>query len=290
MVSSKASVIATLAYADIFDYPLTLEELSFYCIEKPLSQKAIEKIIYTIPSIVQQQGFFVFKGREHLIQERLKRRTISRGKLASIKTVKKCLQFIPTISFLGISGGLAMENATEDDDIDLFILTQTDTVWVTRLLVTVILLILGKKRPRKVVHAKDMVCPNMFLDAHAFLLNKEQQNLYTAHEIIQVKPLDEKGAYTKFLKANKWVEKYLPNAYHTLRQNQEKEKAISAVVYMMLVLLRGIEPLARKLQSWYMGKHQTRERVSEYLLAFHPRDYEKEILDAYKERIICYKE
>lgn len=289
MVSSKALIIATLAYSDIFHYPLTLEEFSFYCIGKPLSQKEIEQEVQKIPSITKQQGFFVFKGREHLVEERLKRRKISEEKLALIKTIGKCFHFIPTISFVGISGGLAMKNATEDDDIDLFILTHHNTVWITRLLVTVILFLFGKKRPRKVVHAKDMVCPNMFLDEQAFSFKKEQQNLYTAHEIVQVKPLGEMGAYIRFLKMNTWVEKYLPNAYSLLCQKQAKEKKRGRVEHILLVLLESIEPLARTMQSWYMGKHRTRERVSKYILAFHPRDYEREILDAYKERIIRYE-
>jgi len=60
------------------------------------------------------------------------------------------------------------------------------------------------------------------------------------------------------------------------------------VVARITSLISLLEFLAQKVQLWYM-KARTREEVNKHLLAFHPRDYEHEIMQAYRRRIQKYE-
>ena len=50
----------------------------------------------------------------------------------------------------------------------------------------------------------------MFLDESDLLIR--DRNIYTAHEICQMKLLwDRNGTYRKFIRVNSWIREYLPN-------------------------------------------------------------------------------
>ena len=99
-----------------------------------------------------------------------------------------------------------MNNAVENDDIDLMIITAANRLWLTRLLAS-LLLFPWLRRGRKI---HNRVCLNLWLDESALALT--QRNLYIAHEICQAKPVFERNkTYQKFIAANLWYKKFLPN-------------------------------------------------------------------------------
>ena len=52
----------------------------------------------------------------------------------------------------------------------------------------------------------------MFLDERHLQIPKKEQDLFSAHEVCQLKVIWEKdGIYQKFLKENQWVRQFLPN-------------------------------------------------------------------------------
>lgn len=107
---------------------------------------------------------------------------------------------------IALSGARAMNNASLADDIDLMIITAENRLWLTRLLVSFLLfpwLRRGQKISRR-------LCLNLWLDESALVI--KTQNLYTAHEICQLKPLYNRDqTYQKFISANLWYKQFLPN-------------------------------------------------------------------------------
>lgn len=289
----KKSVVATLAYADIFNYPLSLSEVFKYLVvEKPISQKLLKKALGEIPFIINKDGLYCFSDRKMLIKIRQVRGKISKKKQKKAKRIAKLLSVIPTISLIGISGAVAMDNAAVDDDIDFFIVTKTNSLWLTRFLILMLLNLTGNARKRNNLYAKDKICLNMLLDESGLSFAKAKQTLYTAHEIIQMKPIFVRNAtYQLFLASNRWVKNYLPNAvdikilgYPTSLKLRGASKDIAKKEQENFNIL---EVVAQKFQLWYM-KARTRETVTKHLLAFHPRDYEYEIMEAYKGRVKKY--
>lgn len=215
-----------------------------------------------------------------LIEERQKRKKISEKKLQKANDIAKFLARIPTIELVGVSGSLAMYNADRIADIDLFIITKKHTLWMTRLLIACLLQTKHLRRKRNEKHAPNSVCVNMLLDTDHLLFPKSRRDSYTAHELLQMKPLFARGyTYHALLKKNTWIRTFLPNGYpySVIKGIPELKKTKKHMVVFF-------EPLARMVQVWYMKRHRTTETITDGFVAFHPYNYKDEILQEWERR------
>lgn len=291
----ERAVVTTLAYADVFDYPLSLSEIFRYLIaKKAISYKKIVTFLRVTPKIIKKNGFYCFGDRGRLAITRQLRQEINKKKMQKAKRIAQMIGVLPTVSLVGVSGAVAMQNAKVDDDIDFFIITKTNALWLTRFLLFIFLASTGNIRLRNNHHVRDKICLNMLLDESALSFSKSRQTLYTAHEIIQMKPIFVKNdIYNVFLESNAWVKKYMPNAidsrmlgYKDIRKKESKAPSILLSQYLNVFLI-PFELLAKKIQLWYM-KPRIKETITNHVLAFHPRDYEHEIMEAYTKRMHIY--
>lgn len=210
-ISAANATYITLAYADIFDYPLTDAELGLWMVfvngEK---QKVTGGFLHYLP------------GRKHIIATRKKRKSWSKKKWEIAKKVGGLLRLVPTIQLVGVTGGLTMNNAGENDDIDLFFIVAPGSLWTSRLLATILMELVGKRRRPNDQNVTNKICLNMFMSSGALALPQKERDLFTAHEVLQMEPLWERsGTYQEFLQANSWVRTFLPNAWHWRIMNYE---------------------------------------------------------------------
>lgn len=206
----------TLAYGDIFDYPLTLEELHRFLISsKPVDLTDLKKALAHLDGVEKESQFYLLKGQRGLVAIRRKRQRWSQKKIKIARRTAFWLRLIPWIKLVGITGALAMNNSDEEDDIDFLIITARNRLWLTRLLTVLLIEIVAKRRrpsdsPGKQI--KDKICLNMFLDEAHLKIPKKEQNLFTAHEVCQLKMLwERKNTYQKFIRRNQWTKEFLAN-------------------------------------------------------------------------------
>lgn len=288
----KQVFLKTLLYFDIFDYPLKIQEIwQFLEIKQTLEN--LHKSITNNPNIEFYKSFYFVKGKRLLIKKRLKREKISNQKLVrAIKIIKK-MSIFPTINFIGISGALAMNNCDTDDDIDLFVICENNLVWITRLFLVIFLISLGVYRRKKDLRYKDKICLNLIVGKKNILFSKNKQTLYLAHEIAQLVPVFERNNfYYSFVKENNWIFNYLPNVKSRINSYEVTLKKNTNVIEKLLIkllLILRIEKIAKVLQLAYMKNDITREEVRDNFLAFHPVNYEKQILEALFLRIKAFK-
>lgn len=281
----QQAILKTLLYSDIFNFPLTKDELWQYLLaEKPLTKKAFEEALRVLFSskasgiIIQQEGFYALAEREVVIAKRIKYLPEVDKKLQLAKSAAQALSVIPSIYFIGVSGGAAVGNVTEQDDIDFFILTKKDTLFTTRLWILLLLEWLGLRRKWNVTQAANKICVNLLVDETQLTWPMDKRDVYTAHEIVQLKPLFErKGMYRKFLQANDWIKHYMPN-WRPGEQLIPTHTDRLMHTLSTMIMNSFVERLLRVAQKQYMKKHQTTERVEKRLLAFHPKDYRAETL------------
>lgn len=284
MVSNSA-ILKALIYSDIFNFPLTKEEIWKFLIGRKINRKSFEEELKNLQDIKFKNNYYYLAGREKILEKRIKREKESRKKLDLANKIVEKLSIIPTVLFIGISGSLALENSDEKDDIDLFIITSKNTLWITRLTLVVLLILMGQYRGRGKEESQK-VCLNMLIDENSLSFPKTRQDLYTAHEITQLKPiLDRNNTYNKFLSANKWVTKFLPNSVviKKLRNEVIKERKGN---YRITQLLNYF---AKVLQLWYMRGHRTNETINDKMLAFHPFEYKDYVLEEYNKRLKRYE-
>jgi len=306
----QKAILKTLIYYDLFDWPANLSELTSFLIGEKATCGMVEKQLQVLAArqkVSTQDGFWMLKDRNEIVPERLKKEKEAQRKLKIARKAAAVLKIIPWIEMVAISGTLAVGGAKEDDDIDIFILTQTGRLYLSRLFEFLLLTLLGKRRRPRTTKVKDKICPNLYLDYEGLLV---AENLCAAHDLVRLKPLWERnGAYRKLLEANLWYQNYFPNRQprhcdppaggeaipsvlpHSngiLKQVQDdKEQARDDGVGTGLRIFGDwFESLARKLELRYLQSKKTSERISAHTLYFHPQDVYPKILKEFQKRIL----
>jgi len=300
------AIFKTLIYADIFDYPLTKDEIWQKLIKIKIKNDKLKSAIRSLSHaklkdlklIKYINGYYFLQGKKEIVTLRQRRKRWSEKKLKIVKKIVPLLRLIPSIKLIGITGAMAINNAKEDDDIDLFIVSSRDLLWTTRLLATLLLQIIGRRRQPGEIHIKDRVCLNMFVEENHLSVPPNERDLFTAHEVTQMKPIYYTNqTYQKFLRANQWVRKYLPNAIDDKNQELRSKNQIPkrnifisisiSICNFAFCILHFVFPekLLRNLQLWYMRKRRTTEVVTDGIIRFHPQDARKWVLKKYKQRL-----
>lgn len=294
------AIIKTIIYSDVFDYPLTLNEIGKWLVKLnlparlDLSKRAGEIGIKNSKLINEKDGFHFLKGRGNIVAERIKREKYSQEKLKIAKKISNLFKLIPTIKLVGVTGTLAMQNGKREDDIDLFIITSSGLMWTTRLLSTLLIEITTMRRHPQETNINNKICLNMFVDENHFKITRRERDLFSAHEVLQMNLLWDRGnTYQKFLSANKWIKKYLPNAYKeiTLAKSGKDtsdggETTISTPPrWRNNRSIRIIETILKSFQLWYMRKRRTTEVIKDGIIRFHPHDSRGWVMCEYNKRL-----
>lgn len=274
---------ATVSYADIFGYPLTSKEARFWFASRKISSKTRLTIGRTI---TKKEGFFTLRGRESLIKTRMKRSAASANKWRIARAVAENLLAIPTIRLVGVTGALAMDNATEEDDIDFFVVTAKGALWITRGIATVMLDVTGKRRKPYDTSIRDKICLNMFMSEDDLGVRRDRHDLFSAHEVLQMKPIGERRhGYRNFLRANTWTRGFLPNAWSGIYRRTRGIPLYADPPIILVWLMKVLEMPAKLLQMWYMRRRRTSEIATDTLLQFHPRDVRPRVIKEFAIRM-----
>lgn len=263
-LSPKEAAIATVAYADVFDSPLTPNELHEWLLFST-------SVTMDGGTITQKSGFLFLKGRSKLLGIRKERQGWQEEKLAIARRAAGWLAVIPTVQLVGVTGGLSMNNAKKEDDIDLFLVAAAGTIWITRLLVTVCMDILNLRRKPLATNVTNKVCLNMFVTPRGLSVSSAERDCFSAHEVLQMKPIwEQRGMYRKFLDVNEWSREFLPHAWEA--RLGERVPTASQTPAVVVWVFRIFEFPAKLIQLAYMQSRRSSEVVTDSVLRFHPKD------------------
>lgn len=207
----KSAVLKTVAYADVFDYPLRAEEIQRYLIGVQANQEEVDAVL--IDELMQvsrlrfTQGYYTLANREGLVQLRQKREQIASQRWPAALRYGKWIAALPYVRMVAVTGALAMSNE-EGADLDYLVVTANGRLWLCRAMVMILV--------RMARRFGDEICPNYFLAESALRLG--ETNLYTAHEVAQMIPLSGMNVYQRMRELNAWMLAYLPNAVDAPRQ------------------------------------------------------------------------
>lgn len=271
----EKSIIKTLSYADIFDFPMTLREIyKYYIGSKKIQKKDLRIVLDRMVDsrfINRSKHYYFLIGRENFIKIRNERSLVSQAKWNIARIASQSLRKIPSVQVIGVSGSLSVGNCKKTDDIDFFIISKKNTLWVTRFLVNLTLFLIGYKRSRTDSFGVDMICPNMFISEDSLSISFPRQNIFSSHEVAQLKVLVNKGGvYEEFMKRNGWIKKYLPNiTFYRTGRKRHKEHLLTNLFFGVLKIINILFYLA---QYIYMFRRITNEEVKFNIARFHPKD------------------
>lgn len=219
----QKNILATIAYYDGMNYPLTAFEVYKHLILLNNRQPTTDNNIFSLPNIIKEleeyeirkfieeyRGFYFLRGRKELVEKRIERDKIAVEKLKRLRRVVRLLRLIPFVRMIGTTGRLAMKHAEKESDWDVFMVLKNGKIWTGRTLVTGFLHFIGKRRHGKKI--KDRICLNHFVtDESLEVITKNNFPLFSAHEFSFIFPLFDMGIFRKFQLRNGWIKDYMPN-------------------------------------------------------------------------------
>ncbi|HET9825584.1 MAG TPA: hypothetical protein VFP87_09620, partial [Chitinophagaceae bacterium] len=108
----------------------------------------------------------------------------------------------PYVRGVAVSGSLSKNYADKKADIDFFIITKANRLWIARTI-----LHLFKKVTFLIGH-QHYYCMNYFIDEEALAI--EEKNIYTATEVITLLPVAGPRGLDNFFQANVWSREWFP--------------------------------------------------------------------------------
>lgn len=198
-------ILQTVAYADIFDYPMTIAEIHRYLIGTSASREAVSHAIHHLIGtyLADCEGYVCLSGRESIIKTRQRRAKVAERLWEYAERYANAVGRLPFVRMVAITGSLAVDNTDKEGDIDLMIITAPGRLWLCRLLV------IGLVK-RGIKQDGITLCPNYFVTTNA--LNITDRNPFTARELAQMVPLAGFEMYEQFRNLNAWSHEYFPNA------------------------------------------------------------------------------
>ena len=314
----KEAIVETVAYFDMFDFPLTGREIWQGLALKCGLAEVLASLEESRKIIEHKKGFYFLAGRSLIVEQRLARYNAADRKFKRALAVAKIYKFIPWIKMIALANLMGADNLREDSDIDLFIITEAKRIWLTRFFCVISAGILGL-RPRP-GNTKNKICLSFFVSEAAMdlrplmlenlpaaSLGGERRSkgedgvddIYFVYWLKGLTPLYEKGgAYEKFILINGWLKNYLPNwqgQAHLSRRNAGSPRTQFYRDFVDL-LFGGLEPWFKRLQLRLLSKNlrelmnrDSRVVINDSVLKLHAKDRREEYRERHAKKMINFQ-
>lgn len=212
---SEYSILSTLVFFDIFDYPLTIFEVWKWVYQNfqfpisnfqsiPNSQFSISRHSCRISEIQDllensenlhkiidsKNGFYFLRGRGELVARRRDLYRDAEARWKKLRRVANILQYIPNVKMIAACNTLPINDFKPQSDIDVFIIVKKNRIWQTRFFVTTLVSLLGEWRHKKNIAKK--ICLSFYVTDDALNLEpiaKKPYDIYLTYWIALVAPL-----------------------------------------------------------------------------------------------------
>jgi hypothetical protein len=211
----QRSVLRALAYFDIFNYPLMAPEIQEYCDLETSDFRTLKfELEYLVGSgRIKNYGAYYYLKDETCILRRDHVNKYSKRLMLKALKYSRIISRFPFVRCVCISGSLSKKSADENADVDYFIITEKNRLWICRTL-----LALYKKI--FLLNSSKYFCINYFVDTNN--LEIVDKNIFTATEIAFLVPVFHYENFFRFLASNTWFNRYYARKkieVHTVKEN-----------------------------------------------------------------------
>ncbi|HSU26747.1 MAG TPA: hypothetical protein VLJ68_00075 [Chitinophagaceae bacterium] len=292
-IEQQSRVLEVLAYFDIFHYPLLSSEIRLYLSEI----MSIPELTETLQSLEKEKrifhmgDFYALHSNYLLVERRIEGNRRAHQLLPRAFRNGRFLFRFPFVRAIGISGSLSKHFADERADIDFFIITKTNRLWIARTcmhLFKKIMILLGKQHG---------FCMNYYLDESSLKL--KDQNIYTAIELKTLLPVRGNECLARLLANNPWTESYLPACNRSF-STEEKKKPHVIKKWIEWVfdnrLGDRLDDLLWKITSRRWNKKETKGKrnnkglthrldTGKHFARSNPGSFQERVLELYQEKL-----
>jgi hypothetical protein len=205
LLKAEDSILRAIAYFDVFRYPVTANEI-FLFMNQPVTHTVLSAGLEGLvgeKKIFQLGDYYSLQEQPELAERRLRGNERATALLRIADKIGRFLYRFPFVRGVGISGSLSKNYADIDADIDFFIITSRNHLWIARTFLH------GLKKLSFLVGRQHWYCMNYFIDEEALVI--AEKNIFTATEVVTLKPVCGENGLQSFYRANDWAMAHFPN-------------------------------------------------------------------------------
>jgi len=265
----------TLLYASIFNSGIPKDKLHQQIFDVKMGEVELNKIIIKSQLkgkiLVKNDSLYIDSNENGFYSK--KKFGMDRKKVAHLLHF---LNKLPLTSMISFSGGTSHYGFYNHDDIDLFIITKPNAVFIVYLIIHIYAFI---------IRARKELCANYLIDetnlniTHAY-------DFYTAHQIITLIPFKNAEMLNRFWKRNEWVRDFFPNF---IIENAVPARRTSQYYFL--------KPVNIMLMSFYRKLYKNKINSSpsssslilmKNCLKLHTNDHREKIITEFQKRLYEY--
>lgn len=282
-------IIKWLAYFDIFSHPLTEKELVNLCNISEREFKSVSKQLLSEGKCYRSENYYSIQREvKTVVKQRLHKEQEAQKYFKKLPFYAKLIRRFPFVKGVAISGSLSKSVMYDDGDIDYFIVTDKNRLWIARTF-----LVIFKKL--FLLNSRKYFCVNYFVDENNLQIADE--NVFTAIEITYLAPVYNAEVFRKLKKQNNWTNSYIPDFKHPLELDEYHGDGFLKKVFQFLF----IGKLGDRLDTYFMKltykrwqkkfkdfpkeKFDQTMRTNRGISKHHPRDFQNKVLREYKSRL-----
>lgn len=200
VIAAGEAIEKTLVYSKIFNSGINKRDLPGAIFDAKINEDQLNSLLLKLTyegKIINTVDYVKLAAEDNGYYEQMKPKMDP----STTGKILKIIDLIPFISSVSFSGGTAHYGIEGHDDIDLFIITKANTVYIVYAIIHLMSLLFG---------VRSRLCANYLIDESDLKLN-DQRDFYTAHQIISLKPYRDKGSLQLFLFRNGWINYFFPN-------------------------------------------------------------------------------
>jgi len=286
-------ILRTLVYYDIFDYPLSEKDILTNCgLLQAENEPCRDALDYLVEKgiIFKLGDYYSLQNNYLAVERRIKGNKLAKKWMKKAKRFSKFISWFPYVRGISLSGSLSKGFIGEDPDIDYFIITKPNRLWLARTL-----LIAFKKV--FLFNSYKYFCLNYFINTEN--LEIEEKNLFTATEIATMIPILGGDIKQRFYKHNQWIRDYFPN-YQIDNVDSVPNGSNNWIKQFIEFIFNG--KIGARLDDHFMKvtirhwskKFKNNFTEEEFALLFkskkniskhHPQNFQKVVLNAYENKL-----
>ena len=231
-------------------------------------QETIERDPCISKTVSSEDGFVVLRGFEQLFVERAFKEKVSKNYRGIAETfIKELRRRCPYMKLMAVCGSVAYGSAMNSDDIDLFILTEENRMWLTFFKALLLARIFNVKAA--INGLRNDFCLSYMQDRRNFEEETDcRRNPLFAREFLSLYVIDGMDCYFELLRRARWMSDVFPNLYESRmfqaskgvgcglesRPKLQARDGINMIVYVFLGGFLRLKAFLRNLRFRKKGK------------------------------------
>jgi hypothetical protein len=289
ITEEERGILRALLYFDLFQYPLTEAEIRAFS-TTPLSGDWASALVHLCDRqwIFKQGDFHSLKENSFRIGRRIAGNERARQSMVTAHRMSRWIAHIPFVRAIMLSGSISKGYMDINSDIDYFIITAPNRLWLVRTTLAII-------RRVFMFNSHRYLCTNYFIDDQH--LEITEKNMFTAVETKTLVPMYGGDVISRFRRANGWISSYLP-------QSRLESLPPESTGWLKILLEHTLPDswftridrwLLNKGTQYWKGRYASSLTDQDFSIAFestphvsrsHPEFYQKKIIKQYNSAVL----